>query len=101
MPSSPANLVALPSALPDSTSAFPADDPQIATAIHRAQENLLRQQHPDGHWRGELVVDSTLCSDYVLFMHWLGEVDDAMQQLCVLPNFQRRLPQRERESYYR
>jgi squalene-hopene/tetraprenyl-beta-curcumene cyclase len=29
----------------------------------------------DGHWCGELMVDSTLCSDYVLFMHWLGEVD--------------------------
>ena len=49
---------------------------ELAEAIARAQENLLRQQHPDGHWCGELIVDSTLCSDYVLFMHWLGEVDD-------------------------
>ena len=49
---------------------------ELAEAIARAQQNLLRQQKPDGHWCGELFVDSTLCSDYVLFMHWLGEVDD-------------------------
>ncbi|HEY2140150.1 MAG TPA: hypothetical protein VGH00_08720, partial [Chthoniobacterales bacterium] len=80
MPSSPTNLVALPSAPAQATGIFPADEPQIADAISRAQQNLLRQQHPDGHWCGELLVDSTLCSDYVLFMHWLGEVDDVMQQ---------------------
>ena len=58
----------------------------------RAQENLLRQQRPDGHWCGELIVDSTLCSDFVLFMHWLGEVDDALQQRCVRHILKRQLP---------
>lgn len=92
MPPSPANLVALPSALPDSTGVFPADDPDIADAISRAQENLLQQQRPDGHWCGELIVDSTLCSDFVLFMHWLGEIDDALQQRCVRHILKRQLP---------
>src|ERR1700704_2937242 len=100
MPPSPANLVALPSALPDPNGAFAAHDPQIASAIGRAQENLLRQQQPDGHWCGELLVDSTLCSDYVLFMHWLGEVDDNLQQRCVCHILKRQLPDGGWNIYY-
>ena len=55
----------------------------LAESIQRAQGNLLRQQRPDGHWEGELLVDSTLCSDYMLYMHILGEVDETLQQKCV------------------
>ena len=69
-------------------------------AIARAQENLLRQQHPDGHWCGELIVDSTLCSDYVLFMHWLGEVDETLQQRCVRHILKRQLPDGGWNIYY-
>src|SRR5436305_14683230 len=89
MPPSPTNLVALPSAPAEATGSFAAEDPQIADAINRAQENLLRQQHPDGHWCGELLVDSTLCSDFVLFMHWVGEVDAQLQERCVQHILQR------------
>jgi len=67
--SQPLNLIPLPSAVPDSTATYRHDEPEIASAIARAQENLLRQQRSDGHWCGELIVDSTLCSDFVLFMH--------------------------------
>jgi squalene-hopene/tetraprenyl-beta-curcumene cyclase len=77
------DVIALPSAWPDLTQSYSATDAEIAQAISRAQENLLRQQQPDGHWCGELLVDSTLCSDYVLFMHWCGEVDAQLQQRCV------------------
>ncbi|HEY2626641.1 MAG TPA: squalene--hopene cyclase [Candidatus Udaeobacter sp.] len=77
------NVIALPSARPDLEQSYSATDVEIAQAISRAQENLLRQQQPDGHWCGELLVDSTLCSDYVLFMHWCGEVDAKLQQRCV------------------
>ena len=52
-------------------------------AIRLAQSNLLRLQNPDGHWAGELIVDSTLCSDYILFMHWAGKVDSVLQEKCV------------------
>ena len=55
----------------------------ISRAIRRAQANLLRLQHEDGYWCGELFVDSTLCSDYVLFMHWAEEVDPVLQEKCV------------------
>src|SRR3984957_9360260 len=64
----------------------------IPDAIARAQENLLRQQHQDGHWCGELMVDSTLCSDFVLYMHWLGEVDAEMQRRCAQHILKRQLP---------
>ena len=55
----------------------------VSEAIRRAQQNLLRLQNPDGYWAGELFVDSTLCSDYVLFMHWDGRVDPVLQEKCV------------------
>ncbi|MGA9576386.1 MAG: hypothetical protein WBV90_02090, partial [Terrimicrobiaceae bacterium] len=44
--------------------------------IRRAQENLLLLQKPDGHWQGELIADATLCCDYIIYMHWLGQVDE-------------------------
>jgi squalene-hopene/tetraprenyl-beta-curcumene cyclase len=55
----------------------------IPLAIQRAQQNLLRLQHPDGYWCGELMVDSTLCSDYVLYMHWAEKLDPVLQDKCV------------------
>jgi squalene-hopene/tetraprenyl-beta-curcumene cyclase len=55
----------------------------IALAIHRSQQNLLRLQHPDGYWCGELMVDSTLCSDYILYMYWADQVDPVLEEKCV------------------
>ena len=56
---------------------------KLPKAIRRAQQNLLRLQHPEGYWCGELFVDATLCADYVLFMHWAGEVDPVLEEKCV------------------
>src|SRR5437899_6190220 len=92
MPEFSRNLIALPSARPEISESYPANDEEIAHAITRAQENLLRQQEPDGHWCGELIVDSTLCSDYILFMHWCGEVDAPLQRRCVRHILRRQLP---------
>ncbi len=92
--SQPLNLtvIPLPSASPDAARSYGPGLADLREAISRAQRNLLRQQHPDGHWCGELLVDSTLCSDYVLFMHWLGDVDDTLQQRCVRHILKRQLP---------
>ncbi len=84
-------LIVLPSA-PDLSESYSDVAGEIAAAIARAQENLLRQQKPDGHWCGELVVDSTLCSDYVVFMHWCREVDAQLQRRCVRHILKRQLP---------
>src|SRR4051794_41978651 len=100
MPPSSTNVIPLPSASPGAAPSYAPNAGDLADAIRRAQENLLRQQHPDGHWCGELLVDSTLCSDYVLFMHWLGEVDDALQQRCVRHILKRQLPDGGGNIYY-
>src|ERR1700730_9452186 len=92
MPEFSRNLIALPSARPATSEPYSANDEEIARAIMRAQENLLRQQKPEGHWCGDLIVDSTLCSDYILFMHWCGEVDAQLQRRCVRHILRRQLP---------
>src|SRR3982750_3754785 len=85
-----ANIIALPRVEPDTP--YLASSEELTEAIRLAQGNLLRQQKPDGHWVGELMVDSTLCSDYVLFMHWLGEVDEMLQRRCAKHILKRQLP---------
>src|SRR4030095_16122538 len=87
----PSKLIILPSS-PETSESYSAADEEIGAAISRAQENLLGQQEPDGHWCGELMVDSTLCSDYVVFMHWCGEVDAQLQRRCVRHILKRQLP---------
>jgi squalene-hopene/tetraprenyl-beta-curcumene cyclase len=97
--SSSRKVIALPSALPQ-REPDSATDSEISQAITRAQENLLRQQKPDGHWCGDLIVDSTLCSDFVLFMHWLGEVDANLQRCCARHILKRQLPDGGWNIYY-
>src|SRR6184192_1835709 len=93
-------VIALRSAIPDVAEVYSAADEEISLGISRAQENLLRQQRPDGHWCGELIVDSTLCSDFVLFMHWLSEVDATLQERCVRHILKRQLPDGGWNIYY-
>jgi squalene cyclase len=100
MPPTSSNVIPLPSASAQTAPSFSPAAADLEDAIARAQQNLLRQQHPDGHWCGELLVDSTLCSDYVLFMHWLGEVDEELQQRCVRHILKRQLPDHGWNIYY-
>src|SRR5256886_1417833 len=90
--SSSGKIIALRSASPERGEPFVATDAELSDAIARAQQNLLRQQHEDGHWCGELLVDSTLCSDFVLFMHWLGELDVNLQERSAQHILKRQLP---------
>ncbi len=70
----------------------------LADAIERARRNLLRLQHPDGHWRGELFADSTLVSDFLAYLHWSAlspgaeKVDAVLQEKCVAHIRRRQLP---------
>jgi squalene-hopene/tetraprenyl-beta-curcumene cyclase len=57
-----------------------------------AQENLLRQQNPDGYWRAELLVDTTLCSDTVIYLHWRGQPDPELESKCCDHIRRRQLP---------
>ena len=60
-----------------------SDEIRLKTAIERAQAGLLNLQYREGFWLGELEASSTLCSDYVAFMHWSGEIDSDLQKKCV------------------
>ncbi len=51
----------------------------VLTAIARARDAVLDDQRPDGHWAYELEADCTIPAEYVLMMHFLDEVDDALQ----------------------
>jgi len=60
--------------------------------VKRSQDYILGLQKPEGYWIGELIVDTTLVSDFVLFMHWKGEVDFSKQSKCVKHLLDRQLP---------
>ena len=62
---------------------------QVDAAIKSSQEFLLGEQQPEGYWIGELYVDVTLISDFVIFMHWRGEVDFDKQAKIVKSIFDR------------
>jgi squalene-hopene/tetraprenyl-beta-curcumene cyclase len=56
--------------------------PQVGVldaAIERAREGLLSLQHPDGYWSFELEADATIPAEYILMMHYMDEVDAALQ----------------------
>lgn len=56
----------------------------LDTAIYRAQQYLLREQNKsDGHWVGILEADTTITSDYIMLMHFLGKVDQKKQKMAV------------------
>ena len=55
----------------------------LEAAIRRSQDYLLSQQKPEGYWIGELIVDSTLVSDMVVYHHWHGKVDPAWERKAV------------------
>ncbi|WP_414219948.1 squalene--hopene cyclase [Cupriavidus necator] len=44
--------------------------------IARAIDALLHQQRPDGHWVYELEADATIPAEYILMVHYLGEMPD-------------------------
>ncbi len=48
-------------------------------AIERAKEHLLRLQNQDGYWVFELEADCTISSEYILMMHFMDEIDEALQ----------------------
>jgi squalene-hopene/tetraprenyl-beta-curcumene cyclase len=51
-----------------------ADSP-VAEAVSRSVKWFLSAQSQDGYWWGELEADTTLESDYILYLHILGELD--------------------------
>ena len=51
----------------------------LDAAIQHAQEKLLSLQHADGYWVFELEADCTMPAEYVMMMHYIGEIDENLQ----------------------
>jgi len=47
---------------------------QVEQAISRSRDWMLSAQAQDGYWWGELEADTTLESDYILYLHILGQL---------------------------
>src|SRR3984885_12217301 len=52
----------------------PAESP-VEQAVSRSVKWMLSAQSQEGYWWGELEADTTLESDYILYLHILGELD--------------------------
>jgi squalene-hopene/tetraprenyl-beta-curcumene cyclase len=52
----------------------------VDSALRAARDALLKAQQPDGHWCFELEADCTIPAEYILMMHYLDEIDVALEQ---------------------
>ena len=49
-------------------------------STNRASDYLFTEQSEEGWWMGELEANTTLTSEYVMFMHYMGRVDEIKQK---------------------
>ncbi len=49
--------------------------PEVEESVARATNWLLSAQNQEGYWWAELEADTTLESDYILYLHILGQLD--------------------------
>ena len=69
---------------------------RLGRAIEEAQSALLQLQHDDGYWAFELEADCTIPAEYILMMHFTGEVDEVLQ--ARITNYLR--PRQNRDGSY-
>lgn len=55
-------------------------DDGLAACISRATEALQADQAPEGYWSYEFEADCTISAEYVLMMHFMDEVDEALER---------------------
>jgi squalene-hopene/tetraprenyl-beta-curcumene cyclase len=65
---------------------------KVDQAITRTQTYLRGLQKEDGHWIGELIVDTTLVCDIMLYEYWYGQVNVERQSRIVKHILDRQLP---------
>ncbi|MCK5925146.1 MAG: squalene--hopene cyclase, partial [Methylococcales bacterium] len=54
--------------------------PVLNQAIQKAQDKLLSLQDQEGFWVFELEADCSITAEYILMMHYLGEINLALQE---------------------
>lgn len=73
---------------------------RLQAAIDRGVEHLLELQNSEGYWHAELEADTTLESDYIFYLHLLGQPEP--ERVAKLANYVRRrqLPDGGWNIYY-
>ncbi len=52
--------------------------------IKSSADGLNARQKEDGHWLFELEADATIPAEYIMFMHYMNEIDEELQaKICV------------------
>ena len=77
-----------PSTQTFATSAPPTLQDGLRDAVRRSAQHLLSLQAPEGFWLGELEADTTLESDYIFYLHVIGEFEP--DRVGKLANYLRR-----------
>ncbi|WDD92224.1 squalene--hopene cyclase [Burkholderia sp. FERM BP-3421] len=54
--------------------------PALDAAIVRGRDALVRRQQADGSWCFELESDATITAEYILMMHFMDRIDEALQE---------------------
>ncbi|HVN44205.1 MAG TPA: squalene--hopene cyclase [Steroidobacteraceae bacterium] len=52
----------------------------LALAIEAAQAALIARQASEGYWEFQLEADCTIPAEYIMMMHFLGEIDASLEQ---------------------
>jgi squalene-hopene/tetraprenyl-beta-curcumene cyclase len=52
----------------------------LDSAINSAQKKLLELQAEDGHWVFELEADCSIPAEYILMMHYVGDINEILQR---------------------
>src|SRR5437762_5637998 len=65
---------------------------RVDAAIGMTRQWLLKRQHADGYWCGELEGDTILESEYILLLAWLGREDTTIARKCAAYIAQKQLP---------
>lgn len=56
---------------------------RVAQAVKKARDGLLARQHEEGYWCFPFESDCTIPAEYILMMHFMGEIDTTQEQkLC-------------------
>jgi squalene-hopene/tetraprenyl-beta-curcumene cyclase len=56
-----------------------SDSSPLDRAIAEARDALIAQQHEQGYWLYELEADCTIPAEYIMMMHFLDEIDAALE----------------------
>jgi len=52
----------------------------LSAAIETARDALIAEQKQDGHWVYNLEADCTIPAEYILMMHFTGDIDEDLEQ---------------------